>query len=355
MVRNCTITSPSRLSREEIARWREIQQLSPHLHRAFLSPAFSLACEVAGFDTRVAVIRRGDVIEAFFPFQYRDRLHKLVGLAEAIGGRLSDASGVIAEPGWRKSAAELMALCGLAAIHVDCLADRQPEFGLEGYQLVPNYVVDLSGGYERYMEDLQSGNADFVRDTGRRFRRAARSLGSLVVQNSNTVDTRILDRLISQKRAQYARTNTGDALKDVRVRHVLEYLASQNDQDCSVFYTVLEAGGEVVAEHLGLRYCGTLSYWFPVYDFKFQQYSPGRLILWELIKGAAENGITMIDFGEGESQYKRQFSNKLISSHKAYWEANSFRSNFARMYQSYTWRAQSLSRRFRMRFSSQES
>jgi len=349
------IARPSQLGREEIARWREIQRLSPHLHRAFLSPTFSLACEAAGFDTRVAAIRRDDVIEAFFPFQYHDRLHKFVGLAEAIGGHLSDASGVVAEPGWKKPTAELMALCGLAAIHVNCLADGQSEFGLEGYQLIPNYVVDLSGGYQRYMEDLQSRNADFVRDTGRRFRRATRSLGDLVVRNSDTVDAHTLDRVILQKRAQYMRTNTGDALKDVRVRHLLEFLASQNDKDCGVFYTALEAGGEVVAEHLGLRYFDALSYWFPVYDVKFQQYSPGRLILWELIKGATENGITLIDFGEGESQYKRQFSNKLISSHKAYWEADSFRSNFARMYQSYTWRAQSLSRRVRTHFSTQGS
>jgi len=315
---------------------------------------FSLACEAAGFDTRVAIIRRGDLIEAFFPFQYRDRVHRWIGLGEPIGGHLPDASGVVAEASWRMSAAELMRLCRLGAIHVNCLADGQPEFGLEGYELIPNYIVDLSEGYERYMEDLQSRNADFVRDTGRRFRRATRSLGDLVVRNSDSVSTEALERLVSQKRAQYKRTHAGDALSDVRAFRVLEYLASQKKEDCRVFHTTLEAGGKVIAEHFGLRYAGVLSYWFPVYDSDFQQYSPGRLILWELIKNAPQNGITMIDFGEGEAQYKRQFSSKSISSYKAYWEAGDIRSRLAKVYQSFYWRAESMSHKFRMKGSSPE-
>jgi len=252
------------------------------------------------------------------------------------------------------SAAELMRLCRLGAIHVSCLADGQPEFGLKGYELIPNYIVDLSEGYERYMEDLQSRNADFVRDTGRRFRRATRSLGNLVVRNSDSVSTEALERLVSQKRAQYKRTHTGDALSDVRAFRVLEYLAAQKKEDCRVFHTTLEAGGKVIAEHFGLRYAGVLSYWFPVYDSDFQQYSPGRLILWELIKNAPQNGITIIDFGEGEAQYKRQFSSKSISSYKAYWEADNIRSKLAKVYQSFYWRAESISQKFRMKGSSPE-
>jgi CelD/BcsL family acetyltransferase involved in cellulose biosynthesis len=340
---SCIVLRPSRLGREEISRWKEMQRQSSHLQRAFLSPAFALACEAAGFDARVAVIRQDDRIVAIFPFQYRALLHKWMRLGEPIGGHLSDASGIIAEPGWRTSAAELTRLCGLSVIHIACLADGQPQFGLETYQVIPNYIVDLSEGYESYFEGLQSRNADFVRDTGRRFRQAARALGDLAVTHSDTVSTTILERLISQKRAQYKRTNTGDALSDVRVLRTLEHLAAQRDEDCGVLYTKLEAGGRVVAEHFGLHSFGVLNYWFPVYDIEAQKYSPGRLMLWELIKAVPQHGITTIDFGEGTSQYKRQFSNKLISSYKANWVAGDMQSKFAKAYQSLYWRAQSLS------------
>ena len=342
-VQKSVISAPSQLGETEIARWKEMQQSSPRLHRAFFSPAFSLACEVGGFDTRVALIRRGDLIEALYPFQYHNRLHKWAGIAEQIGGHLADSTGIIAGLGWRTSPAELVRLCGVGAIHVSCLADGQTEFGLDSYQVVPNYIVDLSQGYERYFEDLRSRNPDFVRDTGRRFRRATRSLGSLTVKHSDTVDAKALDRLVAQKRAQYKRTNK-DGLNDVRTLRVLKYLATQTEESCKVFHTTLEAGGRVIAEHFGLLYSDVLSYWLPVYDWDFQQYSPGRLMLWELIKEAPQHGITTIDFGEGDAQYKRQFSNKSISSYKAYWGAGDIRTGIAKAYQSFYWRTQSLHR-----------
>jgi CelD/BcsL family acetyltransferase involved in cellulose biosynthesis len=347
MVRRCVISSPSQLTSKELGRWSEIQGHSPHLHRAFFSPAFALACERAGFDTRIAVIRQGDRIEAIFPFQYRDRLNKLAGLAEQIGGHLSDSAGIIAEPGWRTSAAELVDLCGLGAVHINCLAQGQPDFGLESYEMVPNFIVDLSQGLESYFEELRSRNPDFVRDTGRRFRRATRAMGSLATRSSGAVAPEALSRLVSHKRAQYKRTNAEDVLGDARAIRVLEELAAQNRGDCRVFHTALEAEGKVIAEHFGLLYLDVLSYWLPVYDFEYQQYSPGRLMLWELIKEAPQSGIKIIDFGEGESQYKRQFSNKSISSYKAWWKAGNARSLLAEACQSSRWYAASLQRKMR--------
>lgn len=225
-----------------------------------------------------------------------------------------------------------------------CLADGQPELGLESYQTIPNYTVDLSKGYDQYLADLQASNADFIRDTGRRFRKATRALGDLVTTHSGAVGTEVLERLISLKRAQYERTNVGDALGDVRTLRVLEYLASQKEEDCQAFYTKLEAGGKIVAEHFGLLCFGVLSYWFPVYDIEFQQHSPGRLMLWEMIKAAPQNGTTLIDFGEGTAQYKRQFSNHMISAYKANWTAGGPRAQLAKVYQSLYWRARALSR-----------
>src|SRR5690606_1093478 len=52
--------------------------------------------------------------------------------------------------------------------------------------------------------------------------------------------------------------------------------------------------------------------WFPVYSHEYQQYSPGMILLLEMVRTAAEHGIRSIDLGKGMSMYKRRFMSHSI-------------------------------------------
>jgi CelD/BcsL family acetyltransferase involved in cellulose biosynthesis len=72
-------------------------------------------------------------------------------------------------------------------------------------------------------------------------------------------------------------------------------------------FSVLKAGGETIAVHLGMRTATNLHIWFPAYTIEHEKYSPGLVLLLELAKEGAAKGILRIDFGKGHDRYKHNF------------------------------------------------
>ena len=329
---------PSELGERELAAWRAIQQSSPSLQRGFLSPGFALACERAGIAAFVGVLHDSGAIKGFFPFQFRDVLHQRLGLADRIGGHFSDASGLVAAQDLRIDPAALLRLCRISLIHMDCLMQGQEELGLTGYHWEPSYVAEITGGPAGYFDGLRARNADFIRDTERRLRRTNKNYGEVRATNTDEVAPEVVSRVVEGKREQYRRTGVGDVFGEPFGLRLLDALRASADPDCRLHHSAFEAGGRLLAEHLGLRYQGALSWWFPIYDPNAQDVSPGRLLLWEMIRAADATAMSLIDFGEGEAQYKRQFSTGTVQMGRAMWSAGTVRAFAARSYQSLKWR-----------------
>ena len=109
----CRVVRPSVhvFSRSEL--WRSIMARSPLMRRAFFSPAFALATERAGCRSYVGVLADQRGVCGFLPFQFRNAWHQSLGLAERVGGELSQGACLVAWPGVTLSPLTLLALCGL--------------------------------------------------------------------------------------------------------------------------------------------------------------------------------------------------------------------------------------------------
>ena len=68
----------------------------------------------------------------------------------------------------------------------------------------------------------------------------------------------------------------------------------------------LYAGDHLVAAHFGLRSDGVLHWWFPVYDPDLARFGPGWLLLRQLVLAGPDLGVTRIDLGRGDDEYKRR-------------------------------------------------
>jgi CelD/BcsL family acetyltransferase involved in cellulose biosynthesis len=66
-----------------------------------------------------------------------------------------------------------------------------------------------------------------------------------------------------------------------------------------------------VAVHLGLLGKDRLSWWFPAYDPDFGRYSPGLILLLDLINEASSRGIPLVDLGRGEHDYKLRVTSQF--------------------------------------------
>ena len=341
------VLRPSDLGPSEIALWHQMLAQSPSLQRAFFTPAFALACERALGHAYVAVLHSGATIRGFLPFQFKTAWHQRIGLAERIGGNMSDAAGLIAWPDLRIDTATLMQAAGLASLHLSHImpGQEQPELDIDWSQT--SFVTDLSAGPAAYFADLETRNRTFVRDTERCDRKANKTYGPPALLSTDRIPADRLAGAIAAKRRQYQETKVADPFGFANNLHLLEALNETPAPECRLVLASLDVGGRSLAQHLGLLHNGVMSWWFPAYDPEAKAVSPGRLLLWYVIRNATEDGIRLIDYGEGEAEYKRQFSTGTLRLGRAMWSAHNARSLLAHAWQSVEWRLHSRSLRLR--------
>jgi CelD/BcsL family acetyltransferase involved in cellulose biosynthesis len=126
--------------------------------------------------------------------------------------------------------------------------------------------------------------------------------------------------LITDKRAQYRRTQVADVLSEKRTQDILHALGRTRDVQCSGIVSTLHAGDTWVASHFGLRCGSTLHYWFPVYNPVLKAFAPGRILLKQIIHSAQANGLERIDRGAGDSVAKRDFSTSQHFFYSGLWQ-----------------------------------
>ena len=74
--------------------------------------------------------------------------------------------------------------------------------------------------------------------------------------------------------------------------------------------TILKINGELVAANLGLIFKRRFYYYMPVlFSEKFNKYSPGKVLISYLIEWSINNKIDFFDFGLGDENYKKYWSN----------------------------------------------
>jgi CelD/BcsL family acetyltransferase involved in cellulose biosynthesis len=341
------VVRPSTLGASERAQWHEMQAQSPSLQRAFLSLTFAQACERANGRAYVAVLHDAGAIRGFFPFQFRSMWHQRLRLAERIGGGLSDAAGLIASPDLRISAPLLLRQAGISALSITHLMAGQELLGLDAEWSEVGHITDIREGPDAYFAALLERERAWVRDTERQLRKAEASYGDLRFTSTELASSDMIAELITQKRQQYQRTQAGDAFAPSANVRLISALNETPAPDCRLVMSRLGASDRVLAQHLGPQYHDVLSFWFPVYDPEAGNVSPGRLLLWQMIRHASESGIGLIDYGAGDAVYKRKFATTATRYGNADWFSGDVRSVIAHTYQGLEWRLRWHYRRMR--------
>lgn len=317
--------------------WERLRGCQPRFLPPFFSPRFADAVERSRGDVWLAVGQRarstttvsegGDrtvdaavdpegildegSIVAFFPF------HRSGAIGVPVGRFLNDAHDVVRPPGLKIDWLELADACGVAAWDLHALPLPSLEL-VQRHRLrsVRSFSSDLGDDSESFLKRLQQEHRTLAKQP-QKSRKLGREVGPLRLE----VDCRrrdVLHRAVEWKRQQYRRTYILDLFLPDWTRRLVEQLhqpADWPDRGESFaldrtplrgLLSVLWAGDEVVAAHVGMIEQGRLHYWFPSYDPAFGRYSPGTALYTELVRSGTSVGIHQIDMGYGEQPYKEK-------------------------------------------------
>ncbi len=293
-----TVIRPNELTRQQVASWSRFQQADPSFASPFFRPEFTQAVGAVREDVEVAILEEAGGPLGFFPFQ-RTRGN----IANPVGGPLSDYQGAVVRQGIAFDAEQLIRGCGLKAWHFNHLIASQKPFAPYHCAVAESPYVDLSRGFDAYLAEKRRAGSGTLAQVRRKSRKIEREIGPLRLQ-SHTTNKQIFETLIRWKMQQYQRIKAVNYLAPDWTVELLDRIRDLPSAEFSGMLSVLYAGDQPAAIHLGIRSSGVLHVWFPVYDHTLSRYSPG-LILWlELAQAAESLGIQRIDFGKGRERYK---------------------------------------------------
>ena len=303
---NVTAFSGGELTDEDARLWTDLQDASPDLASPYFSAEFTRAVASVRDDVYVGVLREGGRTVGFFPFQ-RDE----AGEGHAVSGKLSDYQGVVAEDGARWTAEELLRGCGLVRWEFRHLIVTQRPLQKSHAGRSRSPAVVLSAGFEAYARELRSGGSRVLGKVEAARRRLERDAGP-VRYVAHDAGPDVLERLMRCKSEQYRRTGMNDCFAQPWAVRLMRRLHATRTDEFAGMLSSLYAGGELVAAHMGMRSRTVWHYWFPTFRRDFAAYSPGLILLVEMLRSAESLGLRLLDFGRGENSYKLRFMNTAI-------------------------------------------
>ena len=300
---NVMVVNGSELTDAHRVRWREIQAMSPVLGSPYFCVGFTEAVASAREDVHVAVIEKNGETVAFFPFQ-RAR----GGFGSPVGGPLCDIHGVLAVPGIELDFNELLNECGLATWAFHCAPADQTSLAAHAQRTDESLYLDLSDGFEAYVEAMKERGAKAVSDCAYKMRKLGRDHGEVRFV-PHIEDVSVLETLIAWKSAQYQASGLIDVFSFDWTRKLLMTLHGTDTPDFRGRFYGLYAGDKLVAMHMGMMSRTVVNWWFPRHDNEYRKYSPGILLRWLAAEYAAGQGIQRMDLGcADETSYKQHLA-----------------------------------------------
>jgi CelD/BcsL family acetyltransferase involved in cellulose biosynthesis len=305
------IVKPQDLSDNHLTEWRRLQRLDPQLESPYLCPDFIQVAAQIRDGIVVAVAEEGGHPVAFLPMQLRGKM------AVPVCCPLSDCQAIIAAPGWDGDPRDMILAAG-AAVYDFKHHRIQPITAPYYRAVVPSHVINLSAGFDAYVNSMRGrGQTSSGRphQTIKRAQRAERKIGPLRFTMYDP-DIDALATLIKWKRQQYDKRGKVLRLIDIFsydwTVQLLERIHAARSANFAGVLSTLRIGDRIIAAHMGMRSHNVMHWWFPAYDKAYSNLSPGLILLLELCRSASTSGVREIELGPGDEVYKGLVANKHI-------------------------------------------
>lgn len=297
----------SELDTTLVQRWQQLQAADPSLGSPYFCVEYVQAAARVRREVLVGVIEADATVQGFFPFEPVSRT-----VGGPVGGRLSDCHGLVAHGGLEIDAAQLVRGCGMRIWDFDHVPASQQGFERHTTVRDQSPIMDLTQGYEGYLEQRKSAGAQRVSQMLRKARKFEREVGPLRFE-ADCRDPRAFAQVVQWKREQCLRTGVPDFLSWGWTTAMLEEIAAIDTPAFAGRLSVLWHGETILAAHFGMRSAAVWHWWFPGYNEEYADYSPGGILLLKVAEAAAQAGLRHVDLGKGEDAYKRSFATGAIA------------------------------------------
>mgnify|MGYP002632219065 CR=1 FL=1 len=172
------------------------------------------------------------------------------------------------------------------------------------------YFASLPASFKEF----QDGQRTKIRADSKRQRRRLSEIGVVKFEMLNYGDIEwdsALDKMAEQKSHRLRRMGVPDMFSCEQTRLFYRDLPNYLSTGGEIHFSVLKVDDEIVASHWGGILRDRFYYLMPtITDGNLRVYSPGRLLLENLVEWCVQNEIKVFDFTIGGEEYKRDWCDR---------------------------------------------
>jgi len=271
------------------------------------------------------VLNEEEQVRMIFPLGIRR--HWGIRVLEFLGGESSDYLGPLIHDKWMSNIDKIQlawnrVLKEIPAHDIKHFIKLPAKWGIEENPILKIWKSTLQGN--SYSATLPSDFDEFrsklrkkLRQDNNRQRRRLSERGLVVFEIANKNDNELqvaLDVMIKQKRQRYQDTGVPDIFSQEIVRQFYKMLSEKLSGEGKIHFSLLNLENEILASHWGATYRGRFYYLMPTYAGRqWGTYSPGRLLLENLIEWSIQHDFKVFDFTVGGEDYKKDWCDTKMS------------------------------------------
>ncbi|WP_084421072.1 GNAT family N-acetyltransferase [Henriciella litoralis] len=288
------------LTEDDRQTWGELQASDPDLASPYFSFGYVAAADVARPGVRVLRFSEAGAPIAYWPFRPGP-----LGTARPVGGPMDDLHGIVAAPDTVLDLTGADVTRAVGGYSFSAVPSSQRRHGIIGQVGSGNQVMDLSSGYQAWLDERAGDSSNFRREQ-RKVEKLLDAPDTIVTHDID--DPAIMKRLFEQKSEAYRQSGHFDLFAIDWPAKLLTELLERRDETARGILSTLSIGGKVAAISYCMRSRDVMHYWFPAYEEAFAKQKPGLALLFSLAMWGADNGIRELHLGLGETRYKRQMA-----------------------------------------------
>lgn len=286
--------------------WNKIILENSQFRSPFFTHEYHNLIKICGQNVWVGLILKNNQVVGFFPFEYYQEKK-----ARPVGSIFCDYQGVIISPNIEWSVLDLLNTCNIKEYYFDHQLLEQSQW--KEYMNIQDksWSINLKDGFNEYEKLLKSQKRKQLKEAKKKKRMLENEIGKVEFE-SHINNEKLLFKLLKWKSDQWAKSGWTGRFKAKWEKQLMKKLMNTQTKSFGGLLSVLMVEKKPIAMHIGLYSKNVWHYWTTAYDPKYKKYSPGIIMLVEMIKCANNLGFNELDMGKETFEYKKRLHTHII-------------------------------------------
>jgi len=254
------------------------------------------------FLLQIVLVKKDNVVVAILPLWIISQFG--LKILRWIGNNFSDYNGPILSKGFCYEQNDFL-------IDFDLIKKKLEKFDVIYFERQPSNILQIQNPFFFYLKNSNILKSYFIL-TNSKFNKSHFVKKNIFFYHSNSIlhYEKYINTILDLK---YLKFNKKTSLKKNNnyKKSFYNELSNIESNNLKIYLSFLKFDNQEISYNFGILYKNYFYYLIPAYRDSFKKISPGKLLLCKILNWCFENNISVLDFGQGEEDYKKKFTNKF--------------------------------------------